>query len=383
MTTRIHRSSWIHPAIAAAVGFFVLSPAILTPWGFGPDYTNHIWLIWQQGAAISSNGHPTLYLQTPGAVFEPLWGFYGGTLYAAAGGLSALFGEHPYEVYIGSIAAAILFAYGGIWWIGRQLGLSPWAAHLPAFVFVTGAYYITDAYARGAWTEFVALSAVPNVHRGGRSLLTSRWRPATVALFLVATVFLTGTHNITLFWSGVILAPIAVVLWIAARADRPRPKAIALVAMVGAIGVGVNAWFLLFDLKHSSETQAWAAEFNWHYTSCFNQFGAVLDPLRSTPGCSTTPGLTIAAPIAALVISTVLIGVSWPVLRRGMRGIRTLWASLLVATGWSLGRYDHAGELVDDPRHPVHHIQFPFRLAGWMLLLIAIQFAVALRVSRS
>jgi hypothetical protein len=57
-----------------------MSPALFTPYGFGPDYTNHLWLVWQQALAISHNHHPTLYLQSDHGIFEPFYGFYGGTL---------------------------------------------------------------------------------------------------------------------------------------------------------------------------------------------------------------------------------------------------------------------------------------------------------------
>lgn len=189
---RLRDASGTHTLVGASICLFVLSPALFTPWGFGKDYANHLWLIWQQGLAISQTGHPTLYLQTPNGIFEPFYGFYGGTLYAVAGAVSALFGNHAYPVYVASIGAAAALAYGGMWWLGRQLGLSRWVAHLPAIVFVTAAYYLTDAYARGAWPEFIALSAAPMFLAGGARLLTGQWRAGPVALFVLGTVMMTG-----------------------------------------------------------------------------------------------------------------------------------------------------------------------------------------------
>ncbi len=109
-----------------------------------------------------------------------------------------------------------------MWWLGRQIGLSRWAAHLPGFVVVTAAYYLTDAYARGAWTELVALSAVPMFLAGGVRLLSGPWKPAPVALFALATIVLTGSHNLTLLWSALVIGPAAVVAWLLSAATVPR-----------------------------------------------------------------------------------------------------------------------------------------------------------------
>jgi hypothetical protein len=375
----------VHLAVGALVCLFVLSPALFTPWGFGPDFTNHLWLVWQQGEAISNTGHPTLFLQQPGGVFEPFYGFYGGTLYAAVGAVSALFGNHAYPVYIASIGLAAAFAYGGMWWLGRQLGLSRWAAHLPGFVVVTAAYYLTDAYARGAWPELVALSAVPMFLAGGARLLAGPWKVAPVALFSLATIVLTGSHNLTLLWSALIIGPVAVVLWIVVGRERPAPRRIAMTAALTLVSVGVNAWFLVLDLTHSRDVKAWGQ--NEHFTDhafrhyfYFDNLGNVLDPLRATPGLSTTSGLAIAAPVAALVLALILIAMGWS--RRHEIGRLTRVVSVVVAAAMVA-----LIVLMTMPASwwiwlgsPFTDIQFPYRLAGWLLIAIALLLAISLRL---
>jgi hypothetical protein len=375
-----------HLMVAGLVCLFVVSPALFTPWGFGPDYTNHLWLVWQQGLAISHAGHPSLYLQSAKGIFEPFYAFYGGTLYAATGAVSALFGNHAYPIYIVSIAVSVTIAYGGTWWLSRQLGLSRWVAHLPAFVVVTAAYYLTDLYARGAWPEFVALSAVPLVIAAAARLLLHPWRAGPVALFLVGAVILTGSHNITLLWSVILLGLVGVAVWICVGRSRPPLRSLVNLLALGVLAAGVNAWFLVIDLGHASDTLAWAQNLN--YVAGFEQYfyfdnlGVVLDPLRQTPVQSTTYGLTIAAPVAAFCASLIFSALAWPEVRRRSNQFRTLWLVLLGAMVLIVALMVMPASWWAALGTPFTDIQFPYRLAGWLLLAIAVQMAFSLRFAR-
>lgn len=365
---------------------FVLSPALFTPWGFGVDYTNHLWLVWHQGLAISHLHHPTLYLQSAQGIFEPFYAFYGGTLYATVGGISALLGNHAYPVYVASIGASTAIAYGGMWWLGRQLGLSRWAAHLPAFVAVTAAYYLTDVYARGAWPEFVAISAVPLFLAGALRLLTRPWRAWPVASFLFATVMLTGSHNITLLWGVILIGPVAVAAWIGIGPARPSVRTVTALLAVAALGAGINAWFLLVDLGRASDTLAWAQskDFVAAYGGLFyfDNIGNVLDPLRSFPTQSTTYGLVIAAPVAAFALSLVLIVLAWPQFRRGARAFRVCWWILLATMTLLVILLVMPASWWGSLGSPFTDIQFPYRLAAWLLLAVAVQLVLSLWFAR-
>lgn len=381
------RAGLVHVLAGGTVCLFVLSPALFTPWGFGVDFSNHLWLVWQQGLAISSTGHPTLYLQASGGIFEPFYGFYGGTLYALTGGASALFGNHAYPVYVASIGAAAALAYGGMWWLGRQLGLSRWVAHLPAFVVVTAAYYLTDAYARGAWPELVALSAVPMFVAGATRLLSGPWRAGPVALFVLATVVMTGSHNLTLLWSVLVVGPIAAAAWLAAGGSRPSLRRGASVGALAAVAVGINAWFLVLDLRHGADTQAWTnnADFlrrDFTKYFYFDNLGVVLDPLRRWPSQSSTYGLVIAAPVAAFALSLALVGLAWPQARRAGRALRALWLILLAAMALLVVLMVMPASWWIALGSPFTQIQFPYRLSGWLLLAVAVQLAISLRFAR-
>jgi hypothetical protein len=379
----------VHFGVGALVVFFVLSPALFTPWGFGPDYTNHLWLVWQQAMAISNAGHPSLYLQLPGGIFEPFFGFYGGSLYAIVGAAVALVGTgHAYSVYIASIGGAIALAYGGMWWLGRLVGLSRWVSHLPAFVVVTGGYYLTDAYARGAWPELFALSAVPMVIAGAVRLLTSPWRPWPVALFALGVVLMTGSHNITLLWSIVLLGPFALVALILLWRERPPQRRIWATLGLAVLGGGVNAWFLLVDLSHASDVAAWAQDklliegggFAAYFY--FDNLGNVLNPLRVTPHQSSTYGLTIAPPLVAFALSLALAVLAWPTLKRVGRWVKTLWLMLLATMAVLVGLLVMPASWWEALGAPLVDIQFPYRLAGWLLIALAVQLAVSLRLAR-
>lgn len=380
-------ASPVHLAVGGLVCLFVLSPALFTPFGFGPDYSNHLWLVWQQGLAIAENGHPTIYLQQGSGIFEPFYGFYGGTLYAAVGAICALVGtDRTYAVYVASYGVSFAMAYGGMWWLGRQVGLSRWVSHLPAFVVVTAAYYLTDAYARGAWPELVALSAVPLFIAGGAYLLTKAWKWGAVALFLIATVFLSGSHNITLLWALLVIGPCAIVALVASGSRRPAIRRIVMVAGLIVLGAGVNAWFLVLDLTHSSDTQAWAqSAANLKYFGgvfYFDNLGTVLDPLRRTPGESTTFGLTIAAPVMAFVLGLIASALAWPSIRSAGRALRALWLILMMAIAVLVVLMVMPSSWWTTMGSPFTEIQFPYRLAGWLLVAIALQLAISLRFAR-
>ncbi len=165
--------------VTLVVAIVIGGPAIFTHNGFGFDYTNHMWMVWAQEDAISRHLLPTYFLNTPSTgIFFPLYMFYGGSLYALTGGLAAVLGGRVVVAFVGVSVLSIVSAYGGMVWLARQLGVRSWLAHAPALAYVAGAYYATNLYGRGAWTEFVATSMLPLVGAAGLhilGLLGSAW----------------------------------------------------------------------------------------------------------------------------------------------------------------------------------------------------------------
>jgi hypothetical protein len=142
---RIPTPAVIDAAIATLAILLIASPLLFTSDGFVADFTNAIWLADHQQHAISAHLHPTLFLQTQGGgVFYPIYAFYGGTLFALTGALAAALGGSTILAFEVVTVAAIAAAYGGLFWLARQLGVKGLLAHAPAIVFVTSAYYVTN-----------------------------------------------------------------------------------------------------------------------------------------------------------------------------------------------------------------------------------------------
>ena len=94
-------------------------------------------------------------------IFNPIFAFYGGPLYASFGLLMRLLGGSATAALDVFVVLALAAAYGGSVWISRQCGLSGLLAHVPAIVVVTAPYYLSNVYGRGDLPEFVALSMIP------------------------------------------------------------------------------------------------------------------------------------------------------------------------------------------------------------------------------
>jgi hypothetical protein len=378
---------WTLPAavrdvvIGALAVVFVASPALFTSWGFGPDFTNHLWLVSQQSEAIAHLGHPTLFMQSDsGGIFQPFYGFYGGSLYALTGGLSALLGQHPEIAYVASIVLFAAMAYRGVWLLGRLAGLSRLLAHVPAYVFLTSAYFLTDLYARGAWPEFAALAALPFVVAYGVRLLRGGWTAGAVLAFAWGCVLLSGSHNITLMWSTILLVIGGGVAWAVLGSDRPSLLQIGKVAAVALLAVGVNFWFLLLDLRHGNDTMIAHSPFSWHFTKQFDTPKAILTPLRTAPEAGTF-NLVVAAPVFALVVALGLLAVRRRSVLAQPQTLRRLWlvcGGLLVLV---LGLMMMPGSWWTTLGSPFTLIQFPYRLAGYVAFVISILLALSLRLA--
>jgi hypothetical protein len=279
---------WGDGLAVALAALLVGAPALLTRDGFMLDFTNHLWLVWQQQHAISTDLAPTYFVSAGGVgIFYPFFMFYGGTLYAAAGAAGAVLAGHVVAAYVGAILLATAAAYGGLLWLARQLGVKTWMAHAPALAFTTSAIYISNLYGYGGWTEFIATSMIPLLLASGCKLARApRIELVPAALFVLATVIFAGSHNVTLLLgtasslAGIALLRLAVgrQLW---RVGRKRSGGIAALFL---LAVAVNAWFLLPDLWFAADTAvAHHGTHGWSYSGLLNTPGVVFDPLRSVP----------------------------------------------------------------------------------------------------
>jgi hypothetical protein len=324
---RLPTSALIDVAIATLVILLVASPVLFTSDGFAPDFTNDLWLAGYQQHVIAAHGHPTLFLQSQRlGVFYPLFAFYGGTLFALTGALAVVLGGSTILAFEIVIVAAIAAAYGGLFWIARQLGVKGLLAHAPAIVFVTSAYYVTELYGKGAWAEFVAISMLPLVLAASLRLARGRFSAGPVACLVAASAVYSGSHNITLLWGSTLAIVALVVYWLLSGRSRELPwRRMLAVAGLIALGVGLNGWFLIPDISYAHNTNISSTTVPYVNTRLFDTFGAIFDPLRYSPPESETPGLYVQAPVLALVWGLLAAPLAWR-----YRGLRAGAATALI-----------------------------------------------------
>jgi hypothetical protein len=238
-------------------------------------------------------------------------------------------------------------------------------AHAPAIVFVTSAYYISDPYGRGAWAEFIAVSALPLVLGASLRLVRGRWRVGPVACLVAASVVFSGSHNITLLWGSTLAVVALVVYWLASGRSRELPwRRMLAVAGVIALGVGLNGWFLLPDVSYAHKTMVTG----WFISpkTSFNTFGVIFDPLRTVPSDQPwAPALYVQAPVLALIWGLLAAPIAWRErrLRAGLATALIVLAGLLVLIMSSA-----AYELLPTV---FREIQFAFRLQTYVALACA------------
>lgn len=357
--------------VTLVVAIVIGGPAIFTHNGFGFDYTNHMWMVWVQEQAISRHLVPTYFLNTSSTgIFYPLYMFYGGSLYALAGGLAALLGGRVVVAFVGVSVLSIMSAYGGMVWLARQLGVRSWLAHAPALTYVAGAYYVTNLYGRGAWTEFVAASMLPLVAAAGLHILRApRVRLGAAVLFVLSVVVFAGSHNITLLLGTVMFALLSVGLLVAlGRAAVPALRRVLLAGALAVAAVAVNAWFLLPDLVHANSTRIGSGPLTpWGNTTEFNSLSLLFFPFRRIPLGSILPALYVQAPVWFLAWSLVAGLAFWRVAGGRLRRVGVL---LILGLGLVLLCITDESVWNAMPR-TFQEIQFPFRLNTYVALLIA------------
>jgi hypothetical protein len=351
---RLSRPAVIDVAIATLVVLLIASPLLFTSDGFAPDFTNDMWLAGYQQHTIAAHLYPTLFLHTQqSGVFYPIFAFYGGTLFALTGALGVVLGGSTILAFEVVTLAAIAAAYGGLFWLARQLGVKGLLAHAPAIVFVTSAYYVTDLYGKAAWAEFMAVSALPLLLAASLRLVRGRWRAGPVACLVAASVVFSGSHNITLLWGSTVALVALACYWLLSGRSRELPwRRMFAVAGLIALGVGLNGWAMLPDLAYSHDTNISGHVVPWSATFAFNTFGEIFNPLRSVPAGAETPALYVQAPVWALIWGLLALPFVWREkrLRAAVATALIVLAGLLVvimsSSAWSL-------------------LPTPFQLAQW------------------
>jgi hypothetical protein len=359
MTLPARRLVVLAPAALIAA---LMAPMVLTGSTFGSDWASHLWLIQMQADNIRSLGHPSLFFQSGLGGFEPWYAFYGGTLYSLVAAVAVASGGHTLAAYILSFALTMAMVFGGFTWIARQAGLRGWVAYVSGFFFLTSAYYMTDIYARGAWAETVATSAIPLVIAGALALLRAdSWRVGPVLAFVFAVVIFSGSHNITLLYGCIFLLVVGVTgLLAAGRAWLPASRRAAAVAGLGVLAVGINLWFLLPNIAYEKNTTIGHSFTNPPKITGEIPLGMLLDPLRFSIPEHVTFDLQL--PTLALLWSIVSLALCW-------RSLAPVWRRLAgasIVTGLVFVAPILAPEIWHAVPRILWSLQFPYRLLPYV-----------------
>ncbi|HEY4812455.1 MAG TPA: hypothetical protein VIH71_15500, partial [Solirubrobacteraceae bacterium] len=233
-------------------------PLLFTNSGFSGDWPHHLWLIWHQSLSLRSSHFPSLFINSSFSVFNPLFAFYGGTLYALAGVMSLAMGGAPVQAYVCIYMLDFLAALAGWYWLGRMAGVGRWLALVPGMVFVTSAYYLMLVYVRGDWPEFTGVSMIPLMVAASLSVMRSdRLRVLPGSALAVSTIVFFGAHNITILLglTMVALTGLAALVCVPGARRQITRRGIVRVACVTVPAALVSAWYLLPAVAYQSGTQ--------------------------------------------------------------------------------------------------------------------------------
>ncbi len=369
------------PAVAVIV--FLTWPMLFTSAGMGGDWVTHLWYIWRQSLTIARDHQPSLFLNFSGAVFYPLYAFYGGTIYALAGTLTLL--SDPVTAYVLTYMIGFAAAYGGWSWLGRMAGLGRWAAQVPGLLYISSGCYLTNIYARGDWPEFIGVSTIPLLVASGLSVLRANRLEIMPALALAgSSLVFFGSHNITILWGLTMLALLGVAITVAVPAARTSitRAGVIRVAVVAVPAALVNAWYLLPAVAYVSRTSVasvypYAQEL--HYFSYVVSAGNLFTPWRTTEVLRTTD-YVYALPVAT--VAWVLVGIAMSLMRRSdATWRRILWLVSGLSVGFAVVM-THPGLILDLPR-PYTRLQFGFRLEIYVVLGLSAAVLAILVLARS
>jgi hypothetical protein len=293
-----------------------------------------------------------------------------------AGILTLMLGNHAWYAFDVLGVASWCSTYGGMFWIGRLCGLSRTHAHFPAICVVTSAYWITDAYGRGDWAEFIAISSIPLVIASSAAILRNgRLTLWPTVAFLTSFWIFTGSHNITLFWGALLaLLVLAVLVLFGVRAAL-RPSVLARLASLGLLVVAMNSWYLVPDLLYSSSIQI--SHYPVTKALAFNSPANLFDPLRNVPKSSTSSALFVQLPVIFLIVAAAEL--TCLILRVPCRRLKVAFALGTVFV-FLTGAVVYAVP-TSLPR-PFSSIQFSYRLVSYISLIVGFLVLAAINAGR-
>ena len=371
---------WL-PAVAVGgallVALLLVLPTMTATHAYFTDWANHLWLIAKQADIMRQQGGlPGLFMDTPQTgLLYPQFLFYGGTVYAAVGYVAVITGSAQLA-YAASWIGGTAAAYGGLYWAARMVGLSrPWA-QVPAITYVSSAYFLTNIYARGAWTEFIATSFLILAAACAMRHFKAAPVPLLARFGLTLSVALVvGSHLLTVVWGttmAMLILAITVPWWRAAAVARPSGA----IGVVGAIVVGamITAWQYLPAIPWFGSTTIVSQGqqiIDQHLASPIEDIGVLISPWRWVPDGLGTPHFFAQVPILVMI----WIGSTALLCRRRPWGPSAGLAVLLIV----LMSIATSSPIWDALPGPWKAAQFPYRVLTYVVMITCILLTVGLR----
>jgi hypothetical protein len=364
--------------LAAVVIFICAYPLIdgraaeLRNGGFiGFDWFAHLWYIWHQEESLRAHLLPSYFAHNVSGVFDPHYAFYGGTLYTITGAVSVLIGHEA--AYATAWIWAFMMAYGGLYWLARQAGVSAWPAHIPSIVFVSSPWYLSSIYVWGSWGQNTAFSALLLVLAAGFSILRAdRLKPLPALALATGVLFYTGSHSLTLAWASTAMTVLGVVFFALVPGFRRlfNRRGVLRIAAVAIPAGLINAWFMLPAIAYQGQT--WIGDNIQMATSFLLTSMYYVEPqhiltLTRARADPNQPHLALQLPLLAtawLVVGLVLTRPHWR-----SQWLRTAVLMLIAGVGmWQL--MTHSSWILGLP-HPYDQIQAPYRLEAYINIAVA------------
>jgi hypothetical protein len=349
------------------------------------EWENAYWFLQRQAEHVSAHGVPTLFLHTKDGSFYPFFLYYGGFTIGLLAYPAALFGAWP--VFLASMVVAVVGGYLGIWWTALSLGLSRRLAVLPALVYATTPYVLSDAYGRGAWAELVGVNAVAVMLGGWTALLRAdaRYPKLALAALVGSGAVLAGTHNVTLLMTAAVLPLIVLALLPFTSAGMERAAVLTRLGrgvIAAVLGVGLTAAWLVPNLWLGPKTyisQVTLSQEGFVATAPFVRITNVLSPWPIVPAeFKDVMWIYAQGPVLAIVWVTVAFAITLVASRRGggvSRGVVASSMALVVLGIALLELITHPTWWPSLPRL-VQTLQMPMRLLPFVAIITAVVVAV-------
>jgi hypothetical protein len=331
------------------------------------DFQVDAWLIAHQADSLRQDHVPSHFLHSGLTVFYPVFAFYGGTLLVIAGAIAVVVGSATAaEVIIYVLAWAA--AYGGWLWLGRIAGLRRWQAHVPAVLYVTSAYVITNVYVRQDLTEMVATAMIPLLLASALSIVRAdRLRAGPAAALAASTIVLGGSHNLTLLWGATVLGVVALALAGAVPPARGliTRRGLLRVLAVAVPAMAVNGWYLVPDLAYHTHTTIAHRIDEWR--ALVENPGPTVDAkyLFALGRPSPFPGSDLSVTLPVLAIAWVLIAAVS--VRRQWRQAWARTLAIFVLASTVLLVFITHPKLLSVLPDPWLMLQFSYRLESYVL----------------